>query len=469
MAEPTVRELLEELHGKTDDEVVKGTIDVFKQTDRKVARQDEKLSDFEEKMDRSDAAQKEALDSLKNMLKEGNQVIADRMDSWEKRQIMSSITGLPRNAEKLHEALPEQKRWYAKEMERIVGEKAAPLYACAENWYKCTIKLQARGRYSDADPVKIREERDKIEQALEDVWGKTALVGGTITGGGAMVPSPVAAEVLKQALDSGVFVSAARHIPMTSDTLAIPNLATAVTVYWPDEAGTLTQGEPTFAQKTLTAKKLIGRAIASTELAEDSNVGLISFLVQEFAEQFGRQLDIEGLEGTTSANPAWLGVNGNVPAANIVWANATSTGAADASITYQDVVDVVFAAGENSSRMGAQFFCKPSVYAKTLGLTDSQGMPIVKLGTVEGSPAFSLLGFPVNLQNGLASSTTTGANLYFGPPRSAIYGDRRAMTFGVSEHSKWGTDQLDFKMTGRWGYVVGVPADFAKVGGVDIN
>jgi len=225
-----------------------------------------------------------------------------------------------------------------------------------------------------------------------------------------------------------------------------------------------------FGVKTLTAHKLVGRATFSLELLDDANVAIIPFLQSCFAEKMGGELDAQAMEGTTP----FTGVN---TATSVVDAAATN-GTNGVVLTYgtgtstkAGLVKIFTAAGEGIVRQDGIFVCPPAVYAAILGLTDTNGQPVVRLGTVEGQPNNTLFGRPIIVSNRLAK-TTVGAgtvsvgSLYYGSPSALLFGIRQGMRWDVSDQVNWAKYQADARMVGRFGYVVGVPTAWVKQTGI---
>jgi HK97 family phage major capsid protein len=123
------------------------------------------------------------------------------------------------------------------------------------------------------------------------------------------------------------------------------------------------------------------------------------------------------------------------------------------------------------TRSDGIWVCGPAVYAQILGLVDTNGQPIVRLGTVEGQPNNTLFGRPIIVSARLPKQTvgagpvSTG-NLYFGTPSSLLFGTRTGMRWDVTDQVSWGTYQADARLVGRFAYVVGVPTAWTKQIGI---
>jgi len=126
----------------------------------------------------------------------------------------------------------------------------------------------------------------------------------------------------------------------------------------------------------------------------------------------------------------------------------------------------MYKAGEQSTRVGAAWFMNPAIFGAIVGLTDSNGNPLV-VQSAQETPRPLLLGRPVHLTNVLDVTGTTGGqgqfgSIFFGDPQTLIFGIAAALRMGVSEHAQWATDQLDFKITQRVGFTVATPGAWTE-------
>ena len=457
-------------------QVAEFTVDQNEKTARRVGDVESKITETQKSIVNGD-------EKIRTEMESGFKMVADKLAAIDKRQ--SIVGGLgPQiwgKEDKVLSAIPESKRHLVRRASSAINATASDkrkdlgevqgnpvLRAATGLWYAHTMRLQMRSYAEQHD--EIRKELGVINEALQDAYGKAAYSQGTPTTrseatGGYLVPEIIADDVLRIVIDNGVVVPRARHIPMPSDDMKIPNEATGVTVFWAAEAGNLTGGEGTFGQNVLEAKKLIGRATMSREVMEDAVVSLVPYIQELFGEKFAYELDQEALEGDGTN---FTGINGESNVNSV--ATTTTDGEA---LTYTDLVQVLFSAGEQSTRVGAGWFMNPKIFATIVGLVDSNGQPIFQYANVPGQVPFQLLGFPCYLTTAASVDITRGStastgNIYFGDPRKLVFGDRTAMRFEVSDQVNWATDQIDARMIGRWGFTVGTPAAWTKLVGATL-
>jgi len=93
---------------------------------------------------------------------------------------------------------------------------------------------------------------------------------GTIAAGGAIVPSPLAAQLIDALRARSVAIAAGcQTVPMTAQTLAIARQLTDPVAAWRAENAAIAESDPTFDRVTFTARSLAVRFNVSRELLED--------------------------------------------------------------------------------------------------------------------------------------------------------------------------------------------------------
>jgi HK97 family phage major capsid protein len=116
----------------------------------------------------------------------------------------------------------------------------------------------------------------------------------------------------------------------------------------------------------------------------------------------------------------------------------------------------------------------PKQWAKVLGLVDSNGQPIVRLGMVQAGPPMSLMGRPVILTSAISVNVTRGStgstsNIYYGPPEKLYLGVRNGLRFDVTDQVNWASYAMDMRVVGRFGFAVAVPGAWTKLVGGTVD
>lgn len=471
---------LAEVREKTDDPVVDAMARIGGFVDDSIKSVDKRLDAASERDDEIKRSVDKVKTSLETQMDAGFRMAAEKMEALTKRQIIEGgASASPFSVgDRLLAAIPNENKKLIREAEfYVANEKRAgrktPLTGDAVGatlaalWFATSAKLQCTRNFA-GQQSKLAEQLEKYEKAIEDIYGedeiraKAAYAEGAAGTGGNLVPTIIAADVLRIIKDSSVVASRARHVPMTSNDMRIPNEDTGITVYWADEGSTLTQGEGTFGQNILTAKKITGRAAANIEVVQDSVIGLLPYVQAVMAEQIGWELDQEALEGDGTN---FTGLNAEASVNSV--ATTTTDGE---NVVYVDLVKAVYAADESSVTDGAQWFMHRKIFATIVGMVDSNGRPIFQPAVDVGSPG-SILGFPLSTTSSIATNTTRGAtgntsNIYFGNPLKLIFGDRQTLVWDVTDTGpNWDKYMVDMRMVGRFGFTVATPAAFSKIVG----
>lgn len=341
-------------------------------------------------------------------------------------------------------------------------------------WFRAASRISLPRVFASS----MREDaelRDKLFNALQEKhmgagWeAQTALMkaayaedaAGT---GGNLVPTIVESEIIRLIKDAGDIFPLGRQFAMTKKVHQVPAENTAVSVNWIDEAGTLTGGEGTFAQKTLTAEKICGRATLSMEMIQDSSPGVLSYLLEVFSEKIAGELDYQMVLGD-GAGPQFTGIR-NASGINVVSSSATAAGR---NLTYPLMVNTFVGASEKSTRQNGYWFLSPKGYATVLGLVDSTGQPVVKFADVETAPNGTFLGRPIIVSGRLGGATNlddvtnTNTTILFGPMNALMCGTRMGLAWDVTDQVNWAKHQADCRLIGRFAGNVGIPAAFSRL------
>lgn len=129
-----------------------------------------------------------------------------------------------------------------------------------------------------------------------------ALSEGTLTAGGHLVPTPLAANVIDLARNQmRVMQAGAVTVPMSSQTLKVPRLTSEGTPAWHTENAAITDADMVFDSVTFTARTLTRLIKLSVELFEDSDPSAGNVVAESFAKQIALELDRVALRGSGTA------------------------------------------------------------------------------------------------------------------------------------------------------------------------
>jgi len=418
------------------------------------------------------------IDDTRTEMAIGLKVHADRINALDRRTAAVGITGFRdiegvclaalgdeerKNIGIVAASMPASIRSRKEDFPILSNPVAATLVA---SWLHVSLKIQKRRFGSQQEETALWQQMAKYEKALFDLFPHEKAAAFTSVGGdtlgGAWLPEPVATELYRLILDNSVIAPLASHVPMTTKTLDLPvEGSSSLNVSWGTENVAITDSVPASNvtdKITLTAVRLNGRAVSSMEQLQDSPVSILSWVQTKLTEMAGRAIDQQALEGTGSP---FTGLS------NATGVNEMTVAANGDLVTYGSLVDLVFKARERASREGARFFVSPETMGKIVGLVDTQGQPIVQFGNVPNAFAASILGFPVEVHSVIRADRTYGtgtggSNVYFGPPKQIVIGDRMGMAWDVSDIPGFTTGEVHMRLIARLAIAIAVPKAFSR-------
>ena len=258
--------------------------------------------------------------------------------------------------------------------------------------------------------------------------------------GGFSVPTPLASELINLVEDYGVARNVCRRIVMGAMTWAVPKLVGHSTVFYPGEAQAITESDLTFAQVSLTAKKMAGLVKLSTEIGEDSLISMTDTIVRDLAWGFAKAED-ENL--FTGGSIYTGGIEGD---ASVADTNVASV----AALALTDLTAACVAAGQEKGP-SHKWYMSPTLWnGQVRDLLNAAG------GNMDSNLAAgvsrSLFGYPVELVNALpgAGAGTGDLIAVFGDLSvSHYFGDRRNLNFKVLDQLFAVNDQVGIICTQR--------------------
>jgi HK97 family phage major capsid protein len=293
--------------------------------------------------------------------------------------------------------------------------------------------------------------------------GFKAMGIGTDSAGGFTVPDIVNGLIYLRE-EFGTIRKKCRHVVMTSDVLKVPNASTSTTAYYPNEGAAITASDLVLTQITLTAKKLAGVTIHSSELREDAIIDIASLIAKDLAFSIEKEIEnalfngdgtatfggITGLLRAVWGLEALVANKGNI--AGLVLADAGTV--ASGLPTLANWRAMVSRAPTYARNL--EWYMHKSVFFDAIGTRlDALGGNAMGdiMNAYGANPTF--YGYPVNfIQNAPSAINTANtpyavlADLNMG----AYYGDKRDLRVDVSDHIKFLEDSTTFRATTRFGF-----------------
>ena len=313
----------------------------------------------------------------------------------------------------------------------------------AEDAYKVGMWFKAKG--GDADAKRWCEDHGVEARAL----------GGASGAGANTVPDILSSTVIRLVDQYSAFAQNATNVAMPSDVLLFPRRTAGTTAYWVDENTAITASDPSMNQVTLTAKKVTGAVVVSSELLQDSIVSISDFIAAELGLTLSNAVEAAAWSGNPSNAPAVAGLvtsytGGLLASSAATYAASLVTAAGDTpdEVTKANLL-AMMAAVPQHSRQGAKWFCSPFFFATCMQALDLAQGGSVGLGQGMG---LTFLGSPVVLTDRLPSGAdSTGAimALYGNMANSSYYGIRQAIEIASSDQVNFLSDQTVIRAVAR--------------------
>jgi HK97 family phage major capsid protein len=291
------------------------------------------------------------------------------------------------------------------------------------------------------------------KQYLVDM--KASLAEGAAGTGGDLVPDEFQWDIVQLARSRAHMLQICRVVPMTSDVMYIPTEATLASVNWKGEAAQLSQGEPTFSNITLTARKATAYAISSNELLQDSRIDIASILTEQFAYGIALDIDNQVLNGT--GNPfSGLLVSGVLSTNVVTLAGSMST------ITVTKLSEAIYKLSEGDLAT-ARFLINRYGLHFVRGMIDSTNRPIMQ--PLSDAMPSTILGYQWLMSEKISNSDVASAPvMLFGDFSKMVIGRRiGAMALELDPYGLFDYDQTRFRMLSRWAFALGRETAFAIV------
>ncbi len=284
-----------------------------------------------------------------------------------------------------------------------------------------------------------------------------ALVEGTDSEGGYLVPEELRTEVFRILPDKAIMRRIARILPMSTDTLKLNSLSAKPVAYWTSEYASKSTTSAEFGQVTLSPNDLVCLLPVSHQLLADANINLVQFIVELFAEAIGAAEDKAFFTGSGSGRPTGISTE-----------SISNQAIAGASISFDDIIaliDLVPQATSQSSRtafVGNRYVKR---ILRTLKDTTNQyiwrdgGAASASVGETKRLPD-TLYGYPFHEQNDLAES-----ELYFGDWSNYIIADRQTLAVTTTNEGgdAWRRNAMEIKAVERVDGKAVITTPFAKL------
>jgi HK97 family phage major capsid protein len=279
----------------------------------------------------------------------------------------------------------EIKNWLSEQKEAIT--KAVGVYSPEAKKDRAGLNKY----FKEFAKALIAEDVAKLKELSTDATGTPY--------GGYVVDTELDANIRLLLGEYGVARSEFEFLTLAKHTYKSNELATDIIVGWADEAGSLTSTQYVLGQHELSLKKLFAIIGFTSELLEDSEIDLWSFVSGRVAENMAYKEDLAFFMGDgTATYGSFTGLVKQTTTVNQV----VATGSTFASLTADDLLNMIDATPIGALR-NAKFYMHRTIMSIIRKLKDDNGQYIFQRPS-EGGPA-TIWGYPVRLVEVMPTST----------------------------------------------------------------
>ena len=292
----------------------------------------------------------------------------------------------------------------------------------------------------------------QARQWCEDHGVYNTMTTGDDLAAGTLVTPEFETAVIRLVESYGVIPRYARVRNMASDVLSVPRRISGMTAYAVGEASEITTTEPNYAPINLVARKWATLTRISSELNDDAVISIADEIAIEAAQGHALAADQAGFLGDGTGT--YHGVVGLANALNAGAIATAATGNTDATTT---IAVFQAAAGKLPEFPGINpvwFVSKPVFWNVMARLQlAAGGNNYVDLGA---GPVLQFLGYPVVFSQVLPKTIGSSTKFcYFGDlAMASTLGMRRSLTLASDPSRYFERDEIAFRSTMRWDYVV---------------
>jgi len=252
-----------------------------------------------------------------------------------------------------------------------------------------------------------------------------ALIEGTDSQGGYLVPEEWRAEVFRILPDYSVMRKLATIIPMKHDTFNLTTLIAEPAAYWTAEYASKSTTSAEFDQVVLSPNDLVCLIPVTHQLIDDAHIDIIRFITQLFAEKIGRTEDKAFFAGTGTGQPTGIRSCAGVA--------TTAVGGAG---TYKDLLTALYGLPQTvRSAPKTAWVTNRKTISNLHKMEDSNGRPLLLpsgMSNLTERPREMLFGYGLYEQNDLPNN-----EIWFGDWSKYAIGDRQSI---VVETTREGGD-----------------------------
>ncbi len=317
-------------------------------------------------------------------------------------------------------------------------------------------------------PVEVKKADAQADLSAEFrsyVAGKTSLreyenrAQTLVANGSNIVPEVFVKDLQEKVLEFGsLYSSVSKMSTSHNGQVSIPTINdTGNSGVWTDEGGAYSTADFSSGTITMDAHKITTGIQVSDELLQDSFFNIESYLASAFAERLSRTIESAIVDGDGVKKPE--GIIGDASTKSF---DSAAAGVVDST----DILTAIFEL-QPTARQNAVIYVSDDLM-KDLSLeVDSIGRPLLQLNasaTVADKIKYTIGGYPVVVNYGLAEVATGSVSALIGDPKAYMVRNVQGFTIKRDEFSGMGTGMVNFYCAARLdGKILNVNDGFVKI------
>lgn len=345
----------------------------------------------------------------------------------------SEITKQLDEQKELNEKLLADNKEFKEKMESLQGKEFTLNQQTGVNKY--IFKGYNPDMTKNFKAVVDTEIRDKVAEFMLNSLRQKAALGSGNTGAYA-IPVDYTKALLGLAELKSVGLNKARVITVGTNTIKMPAKGTRATVNTQSFGTANADAAITLAQLVFTIDKRVGSyQTIDNDLLNDEIFDVVADWVEpSVAEAIGQNIDSEMFNGGEYTT-AIADVTPSIALAETPLASA---------ITYENLVKMTYSV-ELERGISPEWFLPRGAMKDVVSLVSSTGLPIFTPTPISGSPAGTLLGYPINITPAISNTPADGAiRMAFGDPKEYLIALNGSLTFQVNPYILMKEGQTQF-------------------------
>lgn len=307
--------------------------------------------------------------------------------------------------------------------------------------YQDIVKGKGTTRYHNDSPeveqvrTLLRGETAKLEWNLFDAFQERALALGATSTGGAAVPNRLLNRLIDTMVHREPLLDVLRQEPVDHyGDMTIPYVVSEGTASYTQEAGTISQNDPTFNTMAIPGAKAAVLLKASTELVDSDAVNIENFIVRDMGRALATRVGVWLASGTAEPLPE-----------GIFWAagTAVSGSVSDYAPSTDEVIDLYYSVSPEWRSDGVFIAADDSLHLLRKRKDGQNRYLLEFLNGLSGASPAAMMTRPVYTTTN-ATVGSAAASLVFMSPEATVFRNG-PLRIEQSRDAFFSTDEVGFR------------------------